>query len=593
LSLIQSIKTIEKNFDFVVVGGGLAGVCAAISAARQGLSVALINNRPVLGGNASSEVGLLVASADRDFHHARETGIIEEINLENRFRNHEMSYSNYNMDLILWAKVNQAGVHLFMNTNIDTLEMQNETQIKFIVGTQLGTEKKFCFIAPLFVDCSGDGILLALSGAEFKRGTESKFEFNEALAPDIESHITQGSTLMFRTKNLGRPTRFIRPEWAYHFPKAEDLPHKVQHTDGGFLWIEYGAKLDTISDNEEIRDELWKILYGVWDHLKNHGNYGMDNEELAWVANWPGKRESRRGVGDYILTQNDITNPTEYEDAVAYGGWPCDVHNPEGFWAKEKWLNYLHLSKVYPIPYRCYYSKNISNLFIGGRLTSATHIAHGSTRVMATCAVGGQAIGTAAALCKKYKVTPRELGQTRIKELQQLLLKEDCFIPEATNEDANDLARIAKVSSPSQYRKNETEEFHPNNVISGVSRGNSQKENLWMSNQKCSAEPWELTFEWEFIQNISSVRLTFDTMIREKKFFVKTVLGPLPTCVRSYRILTEEMGGAWKEIKTVKGNYLRHNIVNFDLVQTKKIKIIFDETNGDTVARVYEIRMYA
>lgn len=591
--MVNAIQTLEKSFDFVVVGGGLAGICAAVSASRLGLSVALVNNRPVLGGNASSEVGLLIASADRDFHHARETGIIEEINLENRVRNHEMSYSNYNMDLVLWTMAKKAGVHLFMNTNIDSLEMESTQKIKAVFGIQLGTEKKFHIRAPLFADCSGDGILLALSGGIFRKGSESKNEFNESLAPEVENHITQGSTLMFRTKNLGRPTRFIRPEWAYHFPKAEDLPHKVQHTDGGYLWIEYGAKLDTISDNEEIRDELWKILYGVWDHLKNHGNYGMENEEIAWVANWPGKRESRRGVGDYILSQTDITNPTQYEDAVAFGGWPCDVHNPDGFWAKEKWLNYLHLSKIYPIPYRCYYSKNITNLFIAGRLTSATHIAHGSTRVMGTCAVGGQAIGTAAALCKKYKLEPRRLGQTRIKELQQLLLKEDCFIPEIKNEDENDLAKTAKVSSLSQYKKSESEEFHPRNVISGISRGNPKNENLWMSNQKCSAEPWELLFEWNEPQSISSVRLTFDTMIREKKFFVKAVLGPLPTCVRSYRILAEDIFGNWQEIKAVTGNYLRHNIVDFEMIKTKKIKICIDETNGDTLARVYEIRIYS
>ncbi|PCJ56100.1 MAG: FAD-dependent oxidoreductase [Planctomycetota bacterium] len=586
------MKNIKLNFDIVVVGGGLAGCCAAISAARRSCKVALVNNRPVLGGNASSEVGLLVASADRDFKHARETGILEEINLHNRFRNHEIAYNNYNMDMILWEMVKDAGIDLFLNTNVDKVEMNSDVMIKSIFATQLGSEKRFELVAPLFVDSSGDGILADLSGAEYRRGSESKFEFDENLAPEEENNITQGSTLMFRTKNIGRPAPFVKPDWAYHFPKPEDLPKKVGKTDGGFLWIEYGAKLDTISDNEEIRDELWKILYGVWDHLKNHGDYGMENDVLSWVANWPGKRESRRVMGDYILKQTDITDPTEYQDAVAYGGWPCDVHNPDGFWAKNKWLNYLYLDKPYPIPYRCYYSKNINNLFVAGRIVSATHIAHGSTRVMGTTAVGGQAVGTAASLAIKYNQSPREIGENHIQELQQVLIKEDCYIPEISNKDKHDFAQQAKVSATSEFADESGYIYKSENVISGVSRGNTEDENLWMSQAIEEDKPCEIFFEWDEAIETSSIQLTFDTMIREQRFFDRPVFGAMETCIKDYSVLSESIDGEWLEIASKLNNYLRHNILKFKSTKTKKLKIKIEKTNGDAYARIYEARIY-
>lgn len=588
----MSLSNHDIATDLVVVGGGLAGVCAAVAAARNGARVALLQNRPVLGGNASSEVGLLVASADRDFRHARETGILEEINLHNRYRNHEVLYNNYNMDLVLWTLVREAGVDLYLNTNVDGLEMAKENRIASITGTQLGTEKRFRFKAPLFVDSSGDGILLGLSGGLHRRGREARREFGESRSPEEACDVTQGSTLMFRTKNLGRPVRFVRPTWAHHFPNKDDFPHPIKRTEGGFLWIEYGAKMDTIADNEAIRDELMKILYGVWDHLKNHGDYGMDNEELAWVATWPGKRESRRAVGDYIMTQKDLEDPTEYDDAVAYGGWPCDVHNPEGFWAKEKWLNYLYLPKPYPIPYRCYYSKNISNLFVAGRLTSASHVAHGSTRVMATCAVGGQAVGTAAALCLNHDLSPRALGRERIGELQQQLLKDDCHIPGKGNEDPLDLARKATVSAASEYGGPESEQYLARNVISGVSRGREGNENMWMSAPIHKYGPWELTLSWPEEVSIGSVQLTFDTMIREQRFFDKPYLGALPTCVRDYTVLAQRGENDWDSVARVTGNYLRHNILNFARTKTRGLRIRVDATNGDALARMYEVRAY-
>lgn len=587
----NSIKIESLEFEVVVVGGGVAGCCAAISAARHGARVALLQNRPVLGGNASSEVGLLIAGADRDFRHARETGIMEEINLENRFRNHEVLWSNYNMDMVLWSMVRDSGVNLFLNTNIDTVEMEG-SKIKSIFGTQVGTEKRFQITSKIFIDTSGDGILLSLSGGEFRRGTESTSEYGESRAPENASHITQGSTLMFRTKNLGRPVPFVRPSWAYTFEKPEDLPCKVSRADGGFLWIEYGAKLDTISDNELIRDELWKILYGVWDHLKNHGNYGMENEVLAWVASWPGKRESRRAVGDYILTQKDLVEPTEFNDAVAFGGWPCDVHNPDGFWAKKKWIDYLHLPRPYPIPYRCYYSKNIENLFVAGRLISASHIAHGSTRLIATCAVGGQAVGTAATFCIKYGKSPRAIGLEHINELQQQLLKDDIYIPQATNTDEFDIARTASVYSSSEYRDEKSHIHSATNVISGVSRGNDENENIWMSQPKNKGNPWEIIFKWNSPVTIGCVQITFDTMIREKRFFDKPFLGAIPTCVRSYRILIEISQENWLQVAEIKGNYLRHNIVEFPMQKAQRLKICIDETNGDQLARIYEVRIY-
>lgn len=293
------------------------------------------------------------------------------------------------------------GLTLYLNACVDEAETQSG-RILSVSAFQQTTETRLRLSAPLFVDASGDGTLGALAGADFVVGRESRDTYGERHAPLVADHCTMGSSLMFQARDVGRPVPFFRPPWANQYTE-HDLRHR-EHADviSGYWWIELGGgRYETIADAEILRDELLKAVYGMWDHIKNGGDHGAENMDLEWVGILPGKRESRRFLGDYVLTEQDCQEGRIFEDAVAYGGWPMDVHTVEGFLndADEPTV-YLHLPQVYTIPYRCLYSRNISNLFLCGRIISASHMAFASARVMATCAVGGQAVGTAAAMAR-------------------------------------------------------------------------------------------------------------------------------------------------------------------------------------------------
>lgn len=592
--MIRTLEATRIQCDLMVIGGGIAGCCAAVAASRLGLNVALVNNRPVLGGNGSSEVGLLIGSADRDFPHAREGGVAEEINLLNRFYNHEVQWRNSISDATLEHLVLDAGVRLFLNVHVDSVDVSDSAAIEAVAGSQQGTERRFTFESDYYVDSTGDGTIAALSEAPWRSGSEAKSEFNEPHAPEEPTTTTMGSTLMFRIKDLGRPVPFIRPPWAYEYKSPDDLPVKIRgHLEYPQLWIEFGAHLDTIGQNDEIRTELQKILFGVWDHIKNHGDYNAENMVLSWAASVPGKRESRRIEGNHILTENDVVTGTTFDDAVAYGGWPIDVHNAEGFYAREKWTDYLHLAKPYQIPLRCYYSRSIHNLFMAGRAISTTHIAHGTTRLMGTCGAGGQAVGTAAFVCMKHGLTAHELDPTMIQELQQILLKYDAHIPGLRNEDPDDLARAANVWASSEYVDPVTSRAAAaTNVIEGVSRGSEDNENMWISKPFTRHFPAFIQLDWGSPVELSVVHLTFDTMMRQQRMFDRFILGPMSTCVRDYRLLIPDGEENWREVASVKGNFLRHNVLALERVKTRTLRVQVDRTNGDELVRIYEIRAY-
>lgn len=449
--------------DVVVVGGGLAGVCAAVAAARLGKKVALINNRPVLGGNSSSEVRVWVCGATAHFknRYARETGIMGEMFLENQFRN---PHGNpYLWDLVVLETVKaEPNLELFLNTDVHEVEAEGDPDnriIRSVTGWMMGSERRIRFESPIFLDCTGDGLVGFLAGAKYRLGREARSEFNEPWAPETADQITLGSTILFYTKDAGHPVKFIPPSFAKDITKTP-IPMKrvIRSGDSGchYWWIEWGGELDTVHDNERIRDELWAVIYGIWDYIKNSGKFDADHLTLEWVGALPGKREYRRFVGDYILNQNDIIAQTPFEDRVAFGGWSIDLHPPQGMYAEESGSKHWHADGIYHIPFRSLYSVNVSNLLFAGRNISATHVAFGSTRVMATCACLGEAAGTAAALCVKYGLTPRELYQTKLIELQQTLLRNDASIIGLSNSDALDLARQAEVTASSVMRRLET-----------------------------------------------------------------------------------------------------------------------------------------
>jgi len=442
--------------DFVVIGGGMAGTCAAIAAARNGLKVALVHERPVLGGNASSEIRVWCCGAIGGGNNlAEETGIICEMKLENLYKNFEGNPLFW--DTILLDFVHrEKNIELFLNTTVNKVAMQDPTTIKYCSGWQMGSERELVFYAPVFADCTGDGTVGFLAGAQYRMGREGKGEFGESLAPDTKDNYTLGSSIFFYTKKSDKKVTYIKPDFAYDWKKVKEILSignrtVSEHYSGcDYWWFEFGGILDTIHDNEKIKEELQKIVYGIWDYIKNSGEFDADYLTLEWISYIPGKRESRRLMGDYILTQHDIETQRIFEDAVCYGGWSMDLHPSEGIYSKEEPCRQIRAG-VYTIPFRSLYSKNISNLMFAGRNISTSHVAYSSTRVMNTTSLMGHAIGTAAYFCKKYNVVPREIYRNGkyLSEYQSQLLKEDCYIIGMKNEDERDFARNASITASS------------------------------------------------------------------------------------------------------------------------------------------------
>lgn len=442
--------------DVTVIGGGLSGVCAAVAAARLGKTVSLVQNRPVLGGNSSSEVRVWVVGATGHGvnRYARETGILGEMFVENQYTNPEGN--PYYWDLIVLEKVrSEPNIQLFLNTDVHEVEAdgdENSRRIRTATGWMMGSERKIRFESPVFLDCTGDGLIGFLAGAKYQIGREAKHEFNEAWAPEVSDDITLGSTLLFYTKDAGRPVKFVPPSFRKDITQtAIPIKRVLNSGDSGchYWWIEWGGaeEIDTLHDNERIRDELWSVIYGIWDYIKNSGKFNADNMTLEWVGSVPGKREVRRFKGDYVLNQNDLERQTQFEDYVTFGGWSIDLHPPEGMYASDYTSKHFHSDGIYQIPYRSLYSVNVNNLLFAGRNISATHIAFGSSRVMGTCASVGQAAGIAAALCVEHDVSPREIYRNHLKQLQQTLLWEDASVIGIKNEDAADLALQATVTA--------------------------------------------------------------------------------------------------------------------------------------------------
>ena len=388
------MKTCQYQTDLCVIGGGMAGLCCAIAAARHGIKVVLIHDRPVLGGNASSEIRMWIGGCHGKDN--REGGIIEEIMLENFYQNPSLKYPLW--DSVLYEKaMAEENLTLLLNSSCLDCTM-NGQKIESVKAWQSNAETFHIVKAAYFADCSGDSILSTLSGAEFMYGREAKSDFDETIPPDVADKKTMGMSCLFQIRETDHPVEFTPPEWAYKYTSDADLPFKDHHKDNNFWWIEIGGVWDCIHDTDKCRDELLKICYGVWDHMKNYGDHGVENWELEWIGFLPGKRESRRYVGKYIVNQNDVKSGGKFEDIVAYAGWSMDDHFPEGFYYKAGYPTIFHPAPTpWGLPLRCMISKNIENLCFAGRNISVTHAALSSSRVMATCSILGQALGTAVA----------------------------------------------------------------------------------------------------------------------------------------------------------------------------------------------------
>ena len=601
-------KVIEAEYDVVVCGGGLSGVCAALSSARYGAKTAIIQSRAVFGGNNSSEVRMHVCGANchANKKDLAETGILMELQLLNKSVNPNFSFPMW--DTVLWGKLkSEPNLTCYLNTTLDDAEA-SDGEIKSIVCRQYSTELEYRITAKIFIDATGNGTLGYYAGAEYRYGSEAKSEFGEPDAPTSENKFTMGNTILFHSEDMGENTPFKAPEWAYKFTESdlENRPHgnvtwshgengvtEEYNVSSGYWWLELGGESkNIIEDTEKINDELYKCLFGVWDHIKNEKGHNAESYAIDWVGSVPGIRESRRLVGDYLLNENDILENKFFDDGVAFGGWPIDVHPEKGFYHKGLPTRYINFSGHYSIPFRCFYSRNVKNLMMAGRDISVTKLAMASTRVMGTCAIGGQAVGTAAALAVKHGCTPRELGQNHITELQQALLKEDCYIPGIVNVDDNDIARKCKVSA-SGFTSNNT----PDKVLSGVTRSMGEESNLWQSQSLKESEAW-ISLESDEPRKISEIRITFDPdlnkeiMITQTKRRQEQIVKGMPlTLVKDYRIVCY-LNGKETFNKQIKNNYERLAVIKTDDIVMDKLTVTVNSTYGDEHARIFEVRIY-
>lgn len=606
--------------DFLIAGGGMAGVCAAISAARNGIKVVLVQDRSVLGGNASSEVRMHIVGADCSGGRKgwRESGLIEELRLEDTVRNPERCYPFW--DVILYEKVTaEPNITLLLDTDVVGVEMEQPPgeikrpartermyefrgpesgRIKSIRAVRQLTQDEFIIRAKLFADCTGDGRLGFEAGADFRIGRESKEMHGETLALEKDDTQTLGSSILITSRKTERPVPFVPPPWARKFSPDLLRFRPINSFEYGFWWVEWGGQLDTIKDNcTTIRHELYKIALGIWDYVKNSGKYPQsENWTLDWIGAIPGKRESRRFLGPHILVEQDVLESRVHDDEVALGGWAVDLHPPSGVDAVgEPPYTPTRGLHVYGIPLRCYYSRNIENLFFAGRNISATHVAFASTRVMATCSVGGQAVGTAAAWCVQHNLTPSRLSADKmaVSAFQQHLLQQDATLP--SKRLARNAIEHAKITASSS-----TPECPPSNVFDGWTRdeltqaGKVAHNHAWQS-EPLGADPQWLRCDWDAPVEVREIHLTFDSGFTRPLMLTpsdtitkKTVRGPQPETIRDYQI---ELDG--KVVANITGNYQRKRVHRLEApVPAKDLTLRVTATNGAPAARLFDLRVY-
>lgn len=594
----------KLHTQMIIAGGGITGVSAALAAARNGAKVILVHDRSVLGGNASSEIRMNISGAATKgtdlVTERRESGIIEEILLECSVRNPQRSASM--LDLILYEKCRaEQNLTLMLNTAVVGAEMDGE-RIRSVRAARESTEDHYEIFADIFVDCTGDGRLGYEAGAEFTTGREASHEYNESAASSNRDAYRLGSSLLFTSKNMGRPMPFVAPDWARKFTEDDLKFRDHSHWEYGYWWVEFGGTLDTIKDNEAIRDELLAIMLGVWDHIKNSGNHPeSENWALDWFGFLPGKRESRRFIGQHVLTQNDIQEAINFNDTVAFGGWSMDTHPPQGIDAKnEEPCNQPYTKYLYSIPLRTMISRNITNLMFAGRNLSATHIAFSSTRVMATCGLMGEGLGTFAATALKSGIPFEQAwGDPQvIKDTQHQLIRQGVFLPGFTREV--NLAKTAHITASSEQIIGKAE-----NVVDGHSRSvhgeagvrpdlTTEGTHRWMS-EPGDPQPW-IKLEWDKPIDVHTISLVLDTghhrqlmlahldYMQERMHWGRAQAETL----QQFKLIAECADGI-VEVAHVKDNYKAVLHYSVNLRQLKSLRLEVIKTNGLDHARVIEI----
>jgi hypothetical protein len=556
------VNDVTLEGDFVVAGGGLAGVCAAVSAARHGASVVLIQDRPMLGGNASSEMRMGIVGVLKDQY--SEAGILEEMQLRNFYLNPLQRYTIWD-DVIYSTVVSEPNIKLLLNTSVEDVVMDGE-RIAAVKCWNTNAYTRYLVKGKLFADCTGDGIL-RLSGAKFRRGREFPEEFGETFLQTGGDAHTMGNSILLQLRKTDEDHPFIAPDWAYHFTDA-DFDYSTEKStipgvkfnykriyspkDNNFWWIEFGGLYDTIFDAPDIQFELKRIAYGIWEYMKNNPDGRCKGYELDWIGSLPGKRESTRFIGPHILTQNDVLSGGHFDDVVAYGGWTLDDHDPEAFHKKGRISVEYSTPDYFGIPFDCLYSVNVPNLMFAGRDISCTHMGLSATRVMATTALLGQACGTGAAVAIEKGITPAQVRAEYIGLVQDMLEDDDCMLPYRWRKPS-ELTLSAKVSDDCEVLRN------------GIDRQWDGADNgIWLAPGETSVE-----YSWKKPVTVCGARLVFDSVfkIRSKRMrkleaTTERVSVPAPLA-KSYRIEAKLKKGPWVTVYECPLNYVRLNKVTW------------------------------
>lgn len=593
----KNLNNKTLHCDLCVIGGGLSGSFAALSAARHGAKVILVQDRPMLGGNASSEIRMWVRGAKKKFD--RETGLISELEERNIYYNPTLSHSLFDATLYGMLEENE-NITMLLNTSCLDAEVSGK-DITSITAWQTTTYTYYEVKAKLYCDCSGDSILAPLVNAEYKHGREAKSEYGESLAKEVADTKTMGMSIILAARETDHPVKFTPPPFANYYPTDESFSVGVKKreyslnrdhipaTSGcNMWWVELGGEGDSIHDADKVRKELLASIYGVWDHIKNHGDHGMENWDIEWIGFLPGKRESRRYVGKYVMTEHDIVSGGNFYDEIAYGGWPLDDHNPYGMRKndEETFATIMTpVNEIYGIPLRSLISKDINNLTFAGRNISVTHVALSSTRVMATCALLGQAVGALNALAIKYESSPEIIASEKYSEVQNILLDDGVHLPHIKRQTST-LTKSAKIN---------LSESELSVLFNGIERPRTELNENLISLDLGST----LTFEYSEPKQFNKLRICFDPDFdrnsitpnyKMQVFTMKLHTGKdfVPVKVAKTLVKAFEVYADGVLIKKVENNYKR--LLHLDLgVCAKKIDIKWLETNGDEKVKIYSI----
>jgi hypothetical protein len=574
---IPDTPELKGHYDLVVVGGGIAGICAAVAAARSGLTVALIQDRPVLGGNSSSEVRVLIRGAKNLPPYPNIGNVVSELNVlteaEQAKRPHYDATKNtadlYEDERKIAVVNAEKNISLFLEHSVNGV-IKDGNKILGVIALQTKTGRDYRFDGTLFADCTGDGCLGFLAGADHEI--------------TIEGHI--GRSNLWNTIDTGEDSPFPRCPWAIDltdkpFPGRAD---KNLSKLGGWEW-ESGHYLDPIAKSEYIRDLNFRAAYGAWDALKNTDK-AFATRKLNWMAYISGKRESRRLMGDVVLSKDDIVNNVEYDDAFVPTGWSIDLHLPDPDYSKgivkgDEFISkayYTHYKWPYWIPYRCLYSRNMENLFMAGRDISVTHEALGTVRVMRTGGCMGEVVGLAASLCRKHNANPRQVYQSHLPELKTLMQKGVTPSPEFAPPKPKPLEPTAGNRAGKAVVTVSSNTEHAQKLKDG-NLDLSSNESRWISDK---ADQHEIVFEWSEPVTVDSVRIISGY----------TTNGLISAPISDFR-LQDRRNGEWIDIlrSDVSGNNKIDYRKQFPETVTQSLRLMITGTRGN-IARIWEIEFY-